>query len=135
MKKAATHIYNYEWQPDIVEYRPQPHCVVRRRRNYIGLVGELSFDKLTVEACNVEHSLILRTNGFTSTRVGAVTETEFVHLANHSLCTLSSFYAALGQQRKLAELRTNEEHCRTILAGSNTSAATNTSGAVHCFIG
>lgn len=68
------------------------------------LVGQLGFDELAVEAGNVGDGLVLGTYGFAGTGVGAVTETEFVHLGYHGFGTLGGFYTALGKECELAHL-------------------------------
>ena len=70
----------------------------------VGLVGELCFDELAVEASNVGDGLALGANGLAGTCVGTVTEAQFVHLGNHCLGTACSLYLALRQESELAYL-------------------------------
>ena len=98
------------------------------------LVLELRNDELAVEASDVSDAFVLGANSFASTRVGAVTEAEFVHLRYHHLRTLSTFYATLGKESELRHLRSHEEHCRTILAGCHASTTTDARSAVHRFV-
>ena len=98
------------------------------------LVSELSLDELAVEASDVGDRLVLRTFSLTSTCVGAVTEAELLHLGNHCLSTLSSLRTSLGKKSELANLRTYEEHCRTVLTCSYAATATDTCCAVHSLV-
>ena len=99
------------------------------------LVSELSLDELTVEASDVGDAFVLRADSFASTSVGAVTETEFVHLGNHCLGTLGSFGTTLRKECELTHLGADEQHGGTVLAGSHASAAADAGGAIHGFVG
>ena len=99
------------------------------------LVGALGADKLTVESCNVAELDVLGALGSAGTCIGAVTESQFVHLGQHGLDALLGLGTSLGQQCKLADLSAHEEHCRTILASSHTSTTANTRSTVHSLIG
>ena len=72
---------------------------------YERLVCELSLNHLAIEASDVGDGLVLRADSLAGAGVGAVTETEFVHLGNHVLHTTGSLYTALGKQGELANLR------------------------------
>lgn len=100
----------------------------------LGLVSQLSLDELAVHTGDVSDAFVLGANRFTSTRVGAVAEAEFVHLSHHGLSALSAFYTALGKEGELRNLRRNEEHCRTVLTSSYASTATDAGSAVHSFV-
>lgn len=84
-----------------------------------GLVFQFRNDKVAVQASNVADGNILRAFSFARTSVCTVTETEFVHLAQHSLGTAQCFRFALGQQVQLAHLGRNEQHSRTVLDDIN----------------
>ena len=65
---------------------------------YIRLVGQFCLDELAVQAGDVGDGFALRTNGLAGTGVGAVTETEFVHLGYHCLGTTGCLYATLWKE-------------------------------------
>lgn len=67
-------------------------------------VCEFCLDVFAVEAGDVGDCLALRTYGLTCTGVGAVSESEFVHLCNHCLSTLCCFRTSLWEECKLAYL-------------------------------
>lgn len=77
------------------------------------------------------HGNTLRTLELAGAGVGTVTEAEFVHLGNHSLCTPLGLRTTLRKKSKRADTGSHEKHCRTVLTGSNTSTATNASGCIH----
>lgn len=99
-----------------------------------GLVCQLSLDELAVHAGDVGDAFVLGTNGFASTRVGAVAETELIHLGHHGLGTLRAFDTTLGEKCELRDLRRYEEHCGTVLTSRHTSTASDASCTVHCFV-
>ena len=77
---------------------------------------------------------MLRTFHLAGPGVGAGTESEFVHLCNHSLSPACSLNLTLRKKCERADSCSHKEHCRTVLAGGNTGTATNTSCAVHTFL-
>ena len=99
------------------------------------LFGALGHDEFAVETCDVAQRNILGAFSGTSTGVGAVTETKFIHLANHGTCTTLTLYLALGQECELADLSRNEEHSRAVLAGSHTCTTANACSGVHGSVG
>lgn len=99
------------------------------------LVSELCLDELAVEASDVGDRLVLRALSLASASVGAVTETELLHLGDHCLSTLSCLRTTLWKESELADLRAYEEHCRTVLAGCYTATATDTCSAIHSLVG
>ena len=103
--------------------------------NSLILVGQFCLDELAVQAGDVGNRLTLRANSLASAGVGAVTKAQFVHLCHHVLGTLGSFYATLGKQSELADLRTDEKHSRTVLTSSHTSTTTDARCAVHGLVG
>ena len=74
------------------------------------LVFELSAEELAVEASDISQRNGLRALGGTSAGVGTVTESEFVHLSHHSLCTSCGLDLTLREQGKLRNLSGYEEH-------------------------
>lgn len=111
--------------------------VLRIRLAYLlltELVSELCLDELAVEASDVSDRLVLRALSLASAGVGAVTETELLHLGDHSLCTLSCLRTTLGKESELADLRADEEHSRTVLTCSYAATATDTCSAVHSLV-
>ena len=61
------------------------------------LVGQFGLQEFAVEACDVGNGFVLRANGLARTCVGAVSESQFVHLRNHGLDALGSLGASLRQ--------------------------------------
>ena len=95
------------------------------------LVLELRAEELAVETSDVSEANRLRALSGTSTGVGTVTESEFVHLSHHRFRASRCFDLTLRQERELANLRGNEEHSRTVLTSRSTCAATDTGRSVH----
>ena len=95
------------------------------------LVRELCLEELTVESCDVRNGDTLRTFELAGPGVGTVTEAEFIHLCNHILGPLLSLNLTLRKESKRADSGSNKEHCRTVLTGSYTSAATYTGCCIH----
>ena len=89
-----------------------------------GLFRNLGIDELAVEAGDVAQRDALGAFCCAGTGVGAVAETEFVHFLHHSAGTALALYLALGEKCILANLSRNEEHCGTVLAGSDACATT-----------
>ena len=77
----------------------------------------------------------LRALGLASTRVGAVTEAQLVHLGNHRLGTTSTLYAALRQLGQRRNAGSYEQHSRTILTRSSASTATDAGSSIHRLVG
>src|SRR5574344_362299 len=67
------------------------------------LVSQFGYDKVTVQESDVVDSFALRTFCFASTSVCAVTESEFIHLSNHSFRTAGSFNFTLWQDVELCQ--------------------------------
>ena len=80
------------------------------------------------------HGNTLRTLELAGAGVGTVTETEFVHLGNHSLCTPLCLRTTLRKKSKRADTGSHEEHCRAVFTGSNASSATYASSSIHTFL-
>lgn len=111
--------------------------VLRIRLAYLlltELVSELCLDELAVEASDVGDRLVLRALSLASAGVSAVTETELLHLGDHSLCTLSCLRTTLRKESELADLRADEEHSRTVLTCSYAATATDTCSTVHSLV-
>ena len=96
-----------------------------------GLVFALGADELAVQAGDVAQLDVLGTLGGTGTGVGAVTETEFVHLGEHGLHAALGLGTALRQQCELAHLGAEEQHSRAVLTSGNTGTAADAGCAVH----
>ena len=101
---------------------------------YVRLIGEFSLDHLAVQASDVGDGLVLRADSLAGAGVGAVTETELIHLGDHVLHTTCSLYATLGKQGELRNLRRYEEHSRTVLTSSDAGATADARCAVHSFV-
>ena len=82
----------------------------------------LGRDKFAVETCDIANLDTLGTFGRAGTGVGAVAETELVHLHYHGACATFALNLSLGQECELAYLCRNEEHCRAVLTSSHTCA-------------
>ena len=65
------------------------------------LVGQLSLDKLAVQAGDICYRLVLRALSLASAGVGAVTEAKLLHLHNHRLGAFCGLWTALRQQGEL----------------------------------
>lgn len=102
---------------------------------YAELFRAFCVDELTVETSYVAQRNALGALGGAGTGIGAVTETEFVHFANHCASTTFALYLTLGEKSELAYLCRNEEHGRAVLAGGNTCAAADASSGVHSCVG
>ena len=114
--------------------------VIRRQRaNSIfqipGLLRELGVDKFTVKTGDVAQRHVLGALCGAGTGVGAVTEAEFVHLANHGAGAAGALNLTLGKESELAYLGRYEEHRGTVLAGGNAGAAADAGRGVHGLIG
>ena len=101
----------------------------------VRLVFQFCGNEVAVQTCDVADRDILRTFGLTSTGVCTVTETEFVHFAQHGFGTAQCFRFALRKQVQLAYLSGNEQHGGTVLTSGYTSTATDTGSGIHGFIG
>ena len=95
------------------------------------LVFDFCAKELAVEARDVAQLDVLRALGSAGTGVGAVTESEFVHLGNHCFSASSGFHLALRKESELAHLGRNEEHSGAVFAGGNAGATTDARSRVH----
>ena len=68
------------------------------------LVGDFGAEELTVETCDVAQLDVLGALGSAGTGVGAVAESEFVHLGHHGLGAAFSLDASLRKECELANL-------------------------------
>ena len=93
-------------------------------------VSTLGFDEFAVEAGDVAQRNVLGTFGCAGTGVGAVAESEFVHLVDHC-ARAGTFNLTPGQECELAYLCADEEHGRAVLAGSHAGAAADAGSGVH----
>ena len=109
--------------------------IVQASLALLSLIAKFSLNELAVQACDVGDGFALGADGLAGTGVGAVAEAQFVHLGHHVLGTTGSFYATLGKQGELADLRADEQHGRTVLTCSYAGTATDAAGAVHCLVG
>ena len=99
------------------------------------LIGKLGLDELAVETGDVRQADVLGALGGAGAGVGAVAEAQFVHLAHHGAGAAGALHLALGQKGELAHLGRDEEHGRTVLAGSHAGAAADAGGGVHGLVG
>ena len=98
-----------------------------------GSVRELCLEELTIETGNMRNTDTLRTLELTSTGIGTVAKTKFVHLCNHCFCTAFGLRTTLRKKSKRTDPGGNKKHCRTILTSSYTSSATYTGSCIHTF--
>ena len=76
----------------------------------------------------------LRALHLASPGIRTVTESQLIHLRNHSLSPPRSLRTTLRKQGKRTNPGGNKKHSRTVLTGSNTSAATNASSRIHTLL-
>ena len=76
----------------------------------------------------------LRTLELAGAGVGTVTEAEFVHLRDHSLGPALSLGTSLRKQSERADAGSDEQHRRSVLTGSNASAATYAGCCIHTLL-
>ena len=74
---------------------------------------------------------VLRALHLTGAGVGAGTESELVHLGNHSLCTPCGLYPALWKKSEGRNPGSNEKHGGTVLAGRCAGTAADAGSSVH----
>ena len=90
---------------------------------------------MAVHAANVVELDVLGTFSCASTGVGAVSESEFVHLCYHGAYATVFLHLSLREERKLAHLCRHEEHGRSILASSDTCTTADAACRVHSLVG
>ena len=73
-------------------------------------VAQLGSDELAVQAGDVADADALGALGLAGAGVGAVTESQLIHLGEHGLGTTLSLYLTLREQSKLAYLGTYKQH-------------------------
>ena len=78
---------------------------------------------------------LLRALGLAGSRVGAVTESQLVHLGDHRLGAAGTLDAALRQLGQRRHARSDEEHGRTVLAGGGAGSAADAGGGIHRLVG
>lgn len=91
----------------------------------------MSLEELAIETGDVSDSDTLRALKLAGTGIGAVTESEFVHLGDHGLRSLLGLGTTLRKQSERTDAGCNEKHCRTVLTGSYASTATDASCCIH----
>lgn len=100
-----------------------------------GLVFELGLEELAVEASDVGDGDTFGALGFAGTSVGAVAETEFVHLGNHCFGTTSCLDLPLREEGELANLGRDEEHGGAVFASGSASSTADAGCGVHGGVG
>ena len=98
-------------------------------------LGSASDHVVAVELGNVVYADTLRASGFALVKVGAVAETEGVHLAHHGKNALVLFGMALGQQIEVSSLGRGEEHGSAVLAAGYASTTADASSGVESGVG
>ena len=99
------------------------------------LLTELCLQEFAVQTGDMIHGNTLRALHFTSTGVGAVTKSEFIHLGHHGTGAAGGFRTSLRKQGQGADTGGDEQHGGTVLAGSNASAASDASRCIHALLG
>ena len=100
-----------------------------------GLVFELGLEELAVEASDVGDGDTFGALGFAGTGVGAVAETEFVHLGNHCFGAASCLDLPLREEGELANLGRDEEHGGAVFAGGSAGSTADAGCSVHGGVG
>ena len=73
-------------------------------------VAQLGSDELAVQAGYIADADALGALGLAGAGVGAVTESQFIHLGEHGLGTAGCLNLTLREQSKLANLGTYKQH-------------------------
>jgi len=76
-----------------------------------------------------------RAFGLAGSRVGAVSESQFVHLGDHRLGAAGALHAALRQLGQRRHAGCDEEHRRAVLACRGARSAADAGGGVHRLVG
>ena len=92
-------------------------------------------DEMAVHATDVVELDVLRALGRACAGVGAVAESELIHLGHHGAHAAVLLDSALRQQSELADLSGDEEHRGAILAGCHACAAADAAGGIHGLVG
>ena len=98
-------------------------------------LGSASDHVVAVELGNVVYADTLRASGFALVKVGAVAETEGVHLAHHGKNALVLFGVALRHQIQVSSLSRGEEHSSAVLAAGYTSTTADAGSGVESGVG
>ena len=98
------------------------------------LIREFRFKELAVEPCDVRYGYALRALHLAGAGVGAVSESEFVHLGYHGLDSSLGLGTALGEESERTNPRSYEQHGGTVLTGSDASTATYTGSSIHALL-
>ncbi len=99
------------------------------------VAGEKLFDPFAVESRDVLTLDLLGAFGLAGIGVGAGSETQFVHTADHLLDAFVGFDLSLGEHGEVGDLGTDEEHGAGVLAGGDTGTAADAFGGIHGHIG
>ena len=76
-----------------------------------------------------------RALGLAGSRVRAGAEAQLVHLGHHRLRTTRALDTALRQLSERRHASCDEQHGRSVLAGSHTGAASDARGRIHALVG
>ena len=74
-------------------------------------VFQLGNDELAIQAGNVADADALGALGLAGAGVGAVTESQLIHLGEHCFSATLGLYLTLREQSKLANLCAYKQHC------------------------
>lgn len=90
---------------------------------------------LTVEAGDVLAFDLLGALRLAGEGVGAATEAQLIHLADHLAHTVGRLGLALRQQAEVADLGGDEQHGAGVLARRHTGTAADAGGGIHRLVG
>lgn len=99
------------------------------------LVLELRREELPVQTGDVRNRNHLRTLGLASSRIGTVTEAQFVHLGHHRLGAAGTLDTSLRQFRERRHTGGDEKHRRAVLTGRSAGTATDAGSGIHRNVG
>ena len=117
--------------PSTISYGKTKGCLVG---SPFRLIREFRFEELAVEPRDVRYGYALRALHLAGAGVGAVSESEFVHLGDHRLDPSLGLGTALGEEGERTHPRGHEQHGGTVLTGSNASTATYAGSSIHALL-
>ena len=117
--------------PSTISYGKTKGCLVG---SPFRLIREFRFEELAVEPRDVRYGYALRALHLAGAGVGAVSESEFVHLGDHRLDPSLGLGTALGEESERTYPRGHEQHGGTVLTCCNASSATYAGCSIHALL-
>ena len=117
--------------PSTISYGKTKGCLVG---SPFRLIREFRFEELAVEPRDVRYGYALRALHLAGAGIGAVSESEFVHLGDHRLDPSLGLGTTLGEESERTHPRGHEQHGRTVLTCCNASSATYAGRSVHALL-